>query len=205
MAHYPRSLKGIEAAHRKCHLTGLTSRGFPLWTEEENAVLRACWPNYVGQPRLSHRTAAAIRSQASKLGLPRCKRNHIWTTPQVAKFERMWPVATRAELLEAFPWAEWADLMNKAQDLRRRGRPNLRRPKQRPFSTGNAVLDSVLSRAYSANLTMAELDARVGSGTYFYGGRFRRRLDWDRISRAAEVLGGELLADWSAVARSSCD
>jgi hypothetical protein len=190
--------KGIAAIREKMLRTGLTGAGHPLWSEADLTSLRSAWPDRARLRRaLPHRTGGAIERQGAKLGLTKRKRNHVWTNPQVKRLKSMWCSASQSELLAAFPWASWDDLMNKAQDLRRRETPALRRPKPKPRPTGNAVLDSLLDRAYVENLTLHELDRKARTGRYFGNCRFRRYIAWDYIARAVVALGGELDADWS--------
>lgn len=188
---------GVLAARRKMESTGFTGAGQPLWSKPELRALHRYWPDRKRLARaIPRRTIRAIERKGEKLGLSRSKRTHTWTCAQVERLKRMWPVATRDELLAAFPWAIWEDLMNKAQDLRRREHLALARPKPRVAPTGVELVDQIIARAHLAKLTLRDLDRRAGTGTYFQKGRFRRSVALRHIAPAAEVLGGELGVAW---------
>lgn len=185
---------GIVPATRRLAVTGFTNAGQPLWSRTELRALRRFWPDRAKLAKvLPERTLKAIERKAAKLELAvRPKRNHVWTCAQVRQLKRMWPVATREEMLTAFPWARWDDLANKVQDIRRRERLVLARPKIQVSPTGIEIMDQILARVRAANLSLRDLDAGARTGTYFQRGRFRRRLLWMHLAPAAEWLGGEL-------------
>jgi hypothetical protein len=91
---------------------GVTHSGQPLWSDDEIRALRAAWPDRAAALRaLPFRTLRAIEGKAAKIGLPR-KALHVWSGAEAVRYRRMWPVATKRELLEAFPFATWGSLQN---------------------------------------------------------------------------------------------
>jgi len=176
--------------------TGVAGTGL-LWTEEDDAVLRECWPDTAASSaRLPKRTKAAIRFRAKKLGLPGAKTIHIWSAAEITRFNRLWSTATREELLAAFPWATWTALANQAQYQRRLGRSTVKRPKI-PFKrSGHRALDAILTEAERSDLTLGDIDLLAGSGRYFRKGRFRRSVGWKYVGRAIDELGGEVDVEW---------
>jgi hypothetical protein len=190
--------RGTAAAAEWRRRHGMTGPGQPLWTDDELAALRQNWTSPERLRRaLPRRTDFAIWHKGAKLGLPRKKRNHIWTCPEVRRLKELWPEAPRGELLAAFPWAKWEDLHNKAQDLRRHGADGLRRPRGRLVPTGHEVTDQLLSRVKEDGLTLRDLDEMAGTGTHFQAGRYRYRLRWAHLAAAIDAMGGEIVVKWS--------
>lgn len=186
--------RGIEAMRAKMLRTGLTPSGQPLWTDAEFAALRKHWPDRKKLRRaLPRRTLRAIEHKAGKLGLRRAKRNHMWTAAEVARLKKMFPKATKAELLLAFPWAIWEDLSNQAQFQRSKGADWVTRPKPKPLPTDVPAIDWVLDQAFAANISLVELDGLARTGTYFAAGRFRCGTVWKHVARAVELFDGILV------------
>ena len=79
-----KGLRGKATIHRHMHKKGCTLAGVPLWTDEEQALVRAHYPD-IGklEALLVRRTPAAIKKQAHQLGLvkPRTK----WSSDEVRK------------------------------------------------------------------------------------------------------------------------
>ncbi len=193
--------RGLEAMMDWVRRNGTTGAGQPLWSDEEVEALRVSWPDVdEAQRRLPKRNRPSIEAKALKLDLPRRKRNHLWTSTEVARVIRMWPIATRQELLEAFPWAIWEDLQNQMQHQRRIGRTTAHRPKA-PFKpTGHLPTDAVLEEARRSNLSLREVDMIAETPRYFSSGRHRRRVQWRHLGKTIEALGGEVQVDWDGEA-----
>ncbi len=103
-----------ERARARIRFLGLTPRGSPLWTSEEDALLRACYPNYqLAIKRLKRRTYYACRARARHLRLvaPR----PLWTAAGVSRLRRIYPTATPEELIAAFPERGLANIQKKGR------------------------------------------------------------------------------------------
>lgn len=161
------------------------------WTAAEDAVLSSHYPDYDAIiRRLPHRTFRAIKAHACVRGIT--KNKVFWTAKQVKQLEATYAHRTKAELLAAFPGADWDRITAKAN------RMGLRRGKL-PAGTGFRLIDAVRLRAFHIGMTMAHLDQVAGTGDYF------RKAKWCRQSqenlavavKAIRALGGRLSVRWT--------
>jgi hypothetical protein len=114
-----------------------------------------------------------------------------WDANELFKLHRLYPRATKEELLSALPERTWRGICGRA-----RADGYFRAP--RPLKpTGNALLDQILERARQRNWSRAELDAETNSRKYFERNAWRGG-KWDHRThiRAVQVLGGQLRARW---------
>jgi hypothetical protein len=76
--------------------------GYPLWSDSEDQALRRTYPDYTAIRReLPDRTFFAIKERVRQLAIQ--KRYHTWTGADLVKLRRLYPIATKQELLAAFP------------------------------------------------------------------------------------------------------
>lgn len=158
------------------------------WTAEEDDLIRALYPAYDRLERaLPHRTRSALKNRARHLGVASVR--HVWTNVEVALLRALYAAASPDRILaERFPHLELGQIHAKACHL------GLRRPRRAPILLGVPVIDAVRQRAALAGLTMVELDRRARTGRYFQS--CRRNLDLRCISKASQLLGGEIEVHW---------
>jgi hypothetical protein len=165
-------------------------RTTPLWSNDEDEIVRLHYPDY-GQlaKRLKRRTITAIKMRVRVLGVQR--RVRIWTAADVSRLRRLWPHADQQAILDAFPGREWKTIKGAAEGRK------LHRPKRRYASTGSDLLDSIRSRCAYLNYTMNDLDMLAGTGRYF------RNIRWDRnspeigrMAKGIQALGGRISVSW---------
>jgi hypothetical protein len=170
---------------------GHTPAGQALWSDGEVDLLRQLWPDrYRVLSLMPHRTLTAVEHKADKLGLGRVRQLHWWTAADASRFRRLWPTASKIELMEAFPWASWAALASYSQWQRKNGYPGLMRPRI-PFKpTGDPLVDGLMREAFRLNLSLSDLDALARSRRFFASGRYRMRKNWRHLGRAVEALEG---------------
>lgn len=193
------SMNGVAVVREYCRRTGRTYAGQVIWTDEEIALLTAAWPcREAALKALPGRSLSAIEHRAAKLGLP-VRSLHLWSNPESARFRRLWPTATKRELLETFPFATWTSLHNFSQWQRANGFPDLKRPKARPSKTGHELVDAVLDQAERCNMSLKELDEGARTRRYFSSGRHRRQVkNWKHLGKAVAYFEGELSARFPA-------
>lgn len=168
---------------------GQTPAGHRLWSDAEIAILREHWPDrYRALELLPGRTLNAVKGKAEGLKLPRVRQLHHWTAAEASRYRRMWPTATKIELMEAFPWASWEALRCYGQWQRRRGYPNLGRPRIPYKPTGDSLVDALMKEAFRLNLSLSDLDAYAESRRFFASGRYRLKRNWHHLGRALDAL-----------------
>jgi len=69
------------------------------------------------------------------------------------------------------------------------------RPRKPPKITGLMADDAVKARAFAHRLSQRDLDDLSGTRGYFL--RKPRRTNWKNISRAVNILGGQMSVVWS--------
>lgn len=102
------------------------------WTEEENRLLRELWPANISKEKVLlefDRTWIGIKVQARKLGLrrppiqhrgigrSRKQRRDSWK-PHDEMLRKLWPHASKKEILGAFPNRSWNAIKHRAYDIR---------------------------------------------------------------------------------------
>lgn len=186
-----RRAAAAERARARIRFLGFTPKGHPLWTEEEDAILRACYPDYKHAIKcLRRRTYYACRAHARHLQIVRTRR--AWTAADVSKLRRLFGPATRQEILRTFPEWSWPQIQCKAQSL------GLKRKRQTPRSTPWQPIDAIKQRARELNYSLSDVDKLAGSKTYFAraGWTGRRQMNFQYVGRAVEALGGRLVVVW---------
>lgn len=102
LAYYARNAATAERMRRKMRKEGVTLSGKKLWTEAEDEILRASYPNYRRMLKLlPHRTHQAVLMRCRKLGLKKFVRP--WTAFEVSKLRKLYSSASIEEICAAFP------------------------------------------------------------------------------------------------------
>lgn len=96
--------------------------------------------------------------------------------------------ATCAEVAAAFPGFRPHQITSKARHIR------LVRGQREPYALGIPPIDTVREQAAIRGWTWRRLDKLAKTGRYFQ--QTTRRVDWDHLARAIEVLGGTIDIDW---------
>jgi hypothetical protein len=160
--------------------------GHPLWSEDEDRTLRRLYPDYAAaRKQLPHRTRWALRSRAQYLGVQ--NELHTWTNDELGKLRRVFPVATRQELLAAFPGRALSAIAKRANRKHISRRRSLRK-------SGDPLLDAIRDRARNIGYSLSDVD-EVAHTKHFF------ERDWksyphpvyECLYRAVEALDGEML------------
>jgi hypothetical protein len=167
-----------------------------LWSPEEDRIVIKLHPDYGALIKAfrGRRTYFAIRSRASALNL--VKRRRIWTAAEKTRLRRMYPRASRDELLAAFPFCRWKQIVRQANYY------GLRRGRRSYCTTGSDLLDAIRNRCAELGYTMADLDAMTRSKRYFTDARWLTLRQYGGVPkhkallRAVDVLGGNLTVTW---------
>jgi len=168
---------------------GRTPDGHLLWQPWEDDILRAFYPDYRAMRRkLRKRSYDGIRYRVRVLGIAR--KNHVWLTTEEQRLRRLFAKADRDEILASFSGMSWSQISKKAQRLR------LRRPRRQPKPTGHSVVDVVLERAFSENISRTDLDFLSRSKRYFRNAGRLANVNGKALLRAIDVLGGEITIRW---------
>lgn len=171
--------------------TGFAPGGHPIWTPEEIKILDRLYPDYARLlRRLPNRTYSGIRYKARSRGLVSVR--HIWTGAEVSRLRRMYPKASRVELLTAFPALRWRQIAAKARHI------GVRREKRPLAPTGQALLDAIRSRATSLGYSMGDIDELARTRTYFRkaGWCGHQKANVEHAGKAVAALGGRLSVQW---------
>jgi hypothetical protein len=113
MARLPRRTKmAIKGARKKLRV------GLPYhrWTKAENSRLR----KFSHEPlarlarRFKARTSTAVRTQRALIVGPV---RTLWKTTEIAKLKRLYPSATRTDLLSDFPHRTWQAIEDQAEHI----------------------------------------------------------------------------------------
>lgn len=185
-----RSASFSERTRQRIAISGQTVNGFPLWTETEHVVCRQLHPDVEAiRRRLPHRTLVAIQERCRKLGL--CRRRNPWTGTEVAKLRRLYPTATKEELVAAFPRHSYVAIKLAAN------KRSIYKVKKPYVPTGNPLLDEVRSRCYELRITMPDLDEISGTKKFFTKSRWwKHRSPFSPTMRAVAALAGNLRVEW---------
>ncbi|MDR6659733.1 uncharacterized protein (DUF433 family) [Tardiphaga robiniae] len=104
---------------------------------------------------------------------------------------RIYPSATREELLEAFPRRSMGQIYDCA------ARYNVKRKKEPHSTAGFPIIEQIKLRAKKCNISMKDLDAMARTTPYFASGRWRfDGLNRRSVYRAIEALDGEVTIVW---------
>jgi hypothetical protein len=110
-------------------------------------------------------------------------------THDVAKLQTLYlQGATRAEVAAAFPRLTQCQICSKAGHLR------LVRARRIPYVLGIPPLDEIRKQAALRGWTLRKLDKMAKTGRYFQ--QTTRRVDWDQLAKAGEMLGGIIEITW---------
>ncbi|AVA21603.1 hypothetical protein [Rhizobium sp. NXC24] len=191
LAYYVKGARSAESMRKRLRWSGYTFSGKKIWSEEENTVLRLFYP-YSGLIArfLPKRTRGAIEAQFRKLGLGR--KVHQWTPLEKQKLRKMYPECSREEICAAFPFSNWTSIQAVARYY------GYRRKKKPYKITGIQPLDAVRIRCYEIKWTMRDLDEECRTKQYFQTRGYRSDYpNFQAITRAVEMFGGELRAYWT--------
>lgn len=183
-----------DRARRRMAVTGMSPNGHPLWIPPETGSPERNHPDYdTALVEIGRRTRPAAHSKASRMGIAAPAPPRWNDERDVPRLRRLYPTASREELLAAFNGRSWGAISAKA-----RSRHIYRKHRFKP--TGLALIDDLLGRAAALNMSLVELDAAAGCGRYFSTSRYRdvRHLRPLNISRAVSVMGGKLRARFPA-------
>lgn len=190
LAYAARGAASACRARERMARTGRTPNGHWLWTKKEDDIVRGLYPDYKTlQRKLRRRTYHALRARARTLDV--VTRRHKWLGSEISRLRRMYPRASRQELLDAFPEVTWSKIAAIANHH------GIRRAPRTLAASGHPVIDAIRARAQHLNLSMVDLDAMAGTKRYFQkaawcNGNFNRKA----VLRAVEALGGEVSICW---------
>lgn len=189
--HFARGAIAAENSRRMMMLRGFTPNGHRLWDQVEAGNLLFGYPDYASVMLLNvQRTRPAHYGKAGRMGITK-SRAREWGPNELFRLHRLYPRATRQELLTALPGRTWSAICSRARADGYRREPRDLKP------TGNALLDQILERARQRNWSRAELDAETNSRMYFQRCGWRHG-KWDHKAhlKAVYVLGGYPRANW---------
>ncbi len=156
-------LNASDRAVAKMKFEDQTPKGHRLWTEHEDNLIRRFFPNYglLGKKLSPRRSYHGIRHRAAKLGLIQTNRRN-WTMAELSRLRRLWPTASKVELLAAFDGRTWSSLTGAAH------RYHLRRHARPLASSGNPMVDEIRRRALELRLSMSDMDRISNAGRRFF-------------------------------------
>lgn len=161
------------------------------WTYVESEILRKHWPDLnILAKLLPHRKATAMRHMAKRCGLIPDKVRNVWTGAQDKKLRQMASAgATRKDIA-----AELSLSVGQVANRPNYRRINLARRPPKPY--GDPLIDEVRRRAFSLNISAAELDRSLGDRRIFQAAWKGRHIGATHIHRAVKALGGVLKVEW---------
>jgi hypothetical protein len=165
-----------------------------VWRLEEDRVLFEHYPDYSAlRKALPNRTYNAIRWRVAKLGIQ--KRHHIWTGGDVVRLRKLYPSASKRELLAAFP----GQTLDSLTSFARRRHMSRKRPVCQV--TGRPLLDAIRSRCAELGYSMHDLDKMARTKRYFQASRWQQTKSEKNaaIFKAVRVLEGTLSVIWSKI------
>jgi hypothetical protein len=171
--------------------SGMTMKGYKLWTDEEDEVLRSSYPDLQKMTvELPHRTKLAVYARCLRLGMKTERRE--WKASELSKLRRLYHKATHQEIMEEFPGYTWASISARARyhGISRTYRHKYPR-------TGKPIMDAILGRIEELGWSLRDLDEASKSGRYFRNQKWRRwKPNIKFIQRAVQAMDGELKASW---------
>ena len=178
-----------ERLRRHMAKSGRTLAGQKLWTEAEIRRLRRTYPDYrKARALLPGRSLNAIKSKAFRLRITQSRR--IWSDSDIKRL--------RAPYRQGRPMYEILALLpgkTTKQIWARAHHSGWRRPRTRPKTYDLKPYDDVRARAFTSRLSMRDLASLSATGRYFL--RQPSRNNWKKISKAVEMLEGQLSVVWS--------
>lgn len=191
LAYYARNAASGDRLRQQIQRSGVTSRGYKLWTDAERAILVEFKGNYDEMHRrLPHRTRIALIAECGNLGLRKPKRT--WSAEDLAKLRRLYPTAPAEVVCREFPLSSWDKICWVAR------RHGFRR-KTRPYKlTGILTLDEVRAKCFEIKWTMRDLDSAARTGCYFRkaGWLNKKEINHRALGRAIEALDGIVRVQW---------
>ena len=174
-------------------LRGYTPNGYRLWESPEEAILRGNHPNYAAALALNtRRTRSAHYGKAQRMGIT-TPRGQQWGANEILRLHRLFPLASKDELLEALPARTWRAICTRAN------KDGYHRPRQPLPPTGCALLDQILDRARRTNWSLYDLDRELRGRGYFHRRRWRHgRYNFALHDRAVALLGGHVRVRWES-------
>jgi hypothetical protein len=153
--------------------------------------MRRLYPNYGAlRKALRRRTYRALRARAGTLGIT--IKRHRWTAIEASRLRRLYPTATRDEILAALPGLRWKQIKAMAKYRR------LHRARKPLKPTGFPIIDDIRLRAFHLNLSMVDLDAMARTRCYFQKACWHSGKISDRaVHRAIRALDGSIIAHWN--------
>lgn len=186
---------GIQSAGVKWSRVGQLARGAAIaeanrargrgaaWSAKEMKIVLDTYPDYTRMmERLPHRTLAQLKKFASQYGI--AKKRHVWTTHEVATL--------RTAAREGWDWPRLRAALPHLCRLQIAGALRFHRLSLRHGfkELGVPTLDAIRRRAHEMNLSLKDLDDICGGGLYWQ--RCMRRLDWRRVNKVLDFIGGRL-------------
>ncbi|MFM6829060.1 MAG: hypothetical protein ACKOVA_01800 [Novosphingobium sp.] len=158
---------------------------------EEDTLLRRLYPSYRQLVvALPHRSLAALKHRVRRIGIVNTR--HVWTNLEVRRLREAYQIRVPDKELEPlFPGLALSQIKAKAQHI---GAPHRRGAR---VLLGVKALDAIRQRATARGISLVELDRQARTGKFFQ--KSRRQPMLRQISRAAEVLGGEVHIEWSVL------
>lgn len=187
--HFARGAIAAENSRRQMMLRGFTPNGHPLWEPPEAGNLRQGYPNYDAVMVLNtRRTRTAHHSKAGRLGITK-PRAREWDPNELFKLHRLYPRATKQELLSALPGRTWTAICRRA-NADGYFRLKLARP------SGIGLIDQILSRAIQRHDSLKDLDRATSGAGYFSRRKWQGRRNHTVEARAVAYLGGTIKVRW---------
>jgi hypothetical protein len=170
-----------------------SERDIRPWSAREMKIAMQTYPDYKRMMELlPDRRLMQCKKFCATYGI--VTKRHVWTNVELKKLRALWEAGTpRAEMLPQFPLVERPDHITSV--ARHYG---FKRPKRTPKVTGHPIIDAIRAECFARAYTMADLDEWCGSGRYWYGGTsFNGTPNWKHITKAIEILGGQMNVVWS--------
>jgi hypothetical protein len=181
--------KSAERGRQRIARTGHVG-GKQLWKPEEDRVLSALYPNYeAARKALPGRTYYSLRYRARTLHIQ--KKRQSWTGADVVRMRKLYPVATMADLLAAFPGRTPETIKSFAVSMHIRKRFEFKK-------TGYPVIDAIRVRCKELGYSMGDLDEIARTKRYFTSALWlsNKSVRGSAVYKAVEALDGTLLVSW---------
>jgi hypothetical protein len=140
-------------------------------------------------PLVESRTHPAVYKKAGRLGITK-RRAPPWSDNEILRLRKVYPHGTRDQVRAAFPGRS-----NEAIAKAANARGIFRAPPPLP-STGNRLLDQILTRARKMGFSKLDLDALGRCKGYFAHRRWRTKLDERLHCIVARQMGGTIRAEF---------
>jgi hypothetical protein len=181
--------KSAERASQRAARTGFVGK-HPVWKAEEDQVLNTHYPNYDAiRKALPTRTFLAIQSRVHALQIRRKLR--MWTGADVVRLRKLYPIATMAQLLEAFPGRTHKAIRQYASQMHLRKRFEFKK-------TGFPLIDAIRTRCKQLGYSMGDLDEIARTKRYFHDAQWSniKSVQNSALFKAVAALDGELSVTW---------